>query len=263
MSDVLRSLVERARGMAPVVRPVVGSLYGHAPAKPFEVVEEVDARASTPEPRRAPEPVPGERDVHRAPHPKRGPEPKEARAKPKEPALDRVVEHHARRSEHALSPPEAETTTGRERPPGAAPATPLPRPVRPRRSHADAPRPQRPRAESRAVETAKTAAEPAPHDGDSEAAAPLRPVKPERPRPTVRRRTPALPAVEPGESTPEIRERLVFARERAATPPTVHISIGRVELRAAATAPRPSAPQLARPKQTLDDYLRERSQRSR
>lgn len=261
MSDVLQSLVERARGEVPAVRPVA-SRYGRARATPFEVVEEIDARAPTAEPRPTLERLPGEREVRRSPHPK--PEQKAAPAQPQKRTHRRAVDDDRRRPEPAPQAAEAETTRTHARTRVATPATPLPHPVRPRRSHTDAQSSQRTRVESRAVEVENGAADPARVDGGSAAAVPLRPPKPERPRPAIRRRTtPASPPVEPGERTVEVRERLVFAREPTAAPPTVHISIGRVELRAAETPPRLPAPQLARPKQTLDDYLSERSRRSR
>jgi hypothetical protein len=97
-------------------------------------------------------------------------------------------------------------------------------------------------------------------DEADETPPPVRPV--ERPhgadgaRPAARRT-----AVEPDLPAPQIREQIVLAPEAASEPPVIHVSIGRVELRAPAAAPAPSPVELARPKQSLDDYLLARDRR--
>jgi hypothetical protein len=85
-----------------------------------------------------------------------------------------------------------------------------------------------------------------------------------QPRPrgaTVRRPPTAHKSVLPDLPAPEVREPLVLAAEPVLEPATIHVSIGRVEIRASVSE-RPAGPvELARPRQSLDDYLLGRERR--
>jgi hypothetical protein len=73
---------------------------------------------------------------------------------------------------------------------------------------------------------------------------------------------PALPAPERMETSlaREQRENRLFLAEAAPAPaPTIHVTIGRIEIRATPAAPAPARPAAPRPPgMSLDDYLRRR-----
>ena len=118
--------------------------------------------------------------------------------------------------------------------------TPLPRPSRPQIEPAAAPR-REPVALARTAVVSPTEASP----GASIAPA-----------------APRLPPIPPRRE--RLRSDLGLAR--AATPPaetTIHVSIGRIEVRAAATVPVREPRRVASPVMSLEEYLRARAGRAR
>jgi hypothetical protein len=260
MSDFLAGLVRRARGESPQVRPV-SRLYGE-PDEAVELVEEGEygeeaapTRAAGPRPKvvgsvrpEATPPTEATQAQVRA-----EPEPMRARVDP--------PQQVALPTERTSEP--AQTTADRE---WAPPARPTPRPdeqPRPRARRKRSPRVEAPSAEPTASVrdvVVERPTEAGPSEDYDVRPAPVRPAEPQR-RAALPQPKPARRRIEPDLPSPPIREQIVFTPSAAPEPPLIHVTIGRVELRAPAPSPRSSPVELARPKQSLDDYLVARERR--
>ena len=68
-----------------------------------------------------------------------------------------------------------------------------------------------------------------------------------------------VPAVAARRTAAPASETTAPGRQPAASPPTIHVTIGRVEVRAVAPVASPRRPSTAAPALSLDEYLRQRS----
>ncbi len=228
MSHFLARLVERTRGTAPRVAPLIAPRF--APGGIAEITEEGVAAAAAPPPsltpqtdtrlvapKKSPLEAPQPRSTHPAPNESVAPEPESASA----PDPIEIVE------ETLLVPVPAATAPQSPDAAGTGGSGPLRRDVLP---HVQAP------------SAPPLAAHTNPPNGS-------RPAQPRPPTPPPRAKTPAIPP----------------RPQSAAEPPIVRVTIGRIDVRA---APAPAGPARrpardSKPKLTLDAYLKSRREGAR
>lgn len=225
----LETVARRARGDGAVVRPLSRALYG--------------ARGIEPEADAAPDDVQPPPALTATPQRAGGRTKRERSRRARPPAATEPGENAPSRSVHeqAAQPPAdgprpssrlAERTGGEEAP--AATSTPGPEPAR-----RAAPLARPPAAGRSSVE---------PQASRSVVAA-RRTVAPGvLPQPAARRPS------RPDHAAPAITH-VVRGGPESAGPAPIHVSIGRVEVRATAPAPAPAPPAIREPRQSLDDFL--------
>ncbi len=256
MDDFLTRIADRALGLAPVVRPLVGSRFEASRVRAGPAIDRDEQGASElpasvaepaserPRPPRAATPAPG----HAEP-PATAASPRAEPVAPPAPAELRALV--ARSSSPAARRPAA-PATARPRPslaltgqPRSAEAAPSPSPETP---EAEAPEPAGPWTQAATIESEADGTEP-------EGVAPTA----EQPEPAPR--SLARPDTSPRQRPVPPRRRSAGDDSRA-DGETIRVEIGRVEVRAApppAPAPAPAPPR--GPRLSLDEYLRTRGLR--
>jgi hypothetical protein len=253
MSDLLARLVRHARNEDRALRPIL-RLYGDSDES-FELVEEEEAEGAVTHAPAAPA-RPRATEHRPEPAPPRTPAVVPTPAEPVRAPMEstRQIEGAPKRGPETPQPPPVHREETAQATPGQRLGEPALPPSRRRRP----PRVEKPLSEPAApvlpVIVERRIELTPPQDVHEVSAPPVRPV--ETPRPAV----PGWPTVsstriEPDLPAPQIREQVFVAPETAPESPVIHVSIGRVELRAPASAPAPRPVELARPKQSLDDYL--------
>jgi hypothetical protein len=274
MADYLTDLAAGLSGAAGFLRPRQPSLFEPAsgeepipqPSQPLEQVEETYSPPRPPELFREPPPPPAKPAVHRADtlaleQSSAEPETAAPTAKRDSGSAERPAVENPPSVERRSAPRDTALAAGSEpsfpaqdahEPPFPAQDTPLPR------------HPSGPRPEIKKLESAATAALSVP---SVERIRPVetRPLAPAR-QPTVDRPAEAADVFRPPPPPPiaRVRERPQQSQSRAEkqAEPTIHITIGRIEVHATSEAePRARRKEDVSPVMTLDEYLRQRGSR--
>jgi hypothetical protein len=283
MNRFLTDLVERAERRTPLLERRPRSLFepeSPASTPTMQPVEREEFRLATPAPRvasdevsRSPQTVEEPLEPHRTEYVRPAPRPDSPRAAQVErrddrmppPASPREAPRPARRSPDVARAAEAAASSRREIVPPAPLASPRAMPTPPSAARPEPAAPRRQATESSASERAASPRRQASAPTRREPLVPLTQRKPSTPpvAPTMVSRAQPLPK-HPAVALARSQTTLVTHREQAAPPP-VQITIGRVEVRAAPTGsertPRDRGP--AKPRLSLDEYLRQRGGASR
>jgi len=257
MADFLFRLAQRAMGSAPLVQPRTDSRFAFAETGVGVAVEENDdaqVSSTAVEPRTAR----GEDAERRAPQPARGPQTTEPAVPVAEPPVSvsqswatGVEPQTPDRKPRATAPVERSAPMVRraavaQRARAVESVKPAPaEPARRTETTVVANEEQRPTgASDNTVQAAGNR-----HSKGADSGKPAPPVA--RTRPVLR--SSALFERSPGDGR----------RETAESRPVIHVTIGRVEVRAVQPAPSPARPSTPKPKLALEEYLRQRDEGER
>lgn len=270
MSDFFSSLAGRLEGTVPVIRPRLPSLFENAPgpatsardAEPSLVVEDVEREASASPRRRerpampAEPPRPEETEERPAERPrrkqaKRGDVREEGAGAAERPAPVPLQSRNPVRRRDEAPAPAAETLRDAPRPAAVEP-------IRARSLPLEQPRLPQTIVQRSVVERREeihriapaAAAVPPPGAARSEPLQHLTPTPP----PFALSPQPALPQG----VRQDVREQIKPETRRDVQEPTIHVSIGRIDIRAETEASQRRKPSEASPVMSLDEYLRSR-----
>ncbi|MBV9992201.1 MAG: hypothetical protein JOZ72_13030 [Alphaproteobacteria bacterium] len=269
MSDFFSSMAGRIDGTLAVLKPRLPSLFengnGHLARDEAPAVESAEREAAPPIPRDVPKPA----IAHPAPAAAVADERPAEPQRRKEARRGIVREESVQASEPQPAPRQSRKMAARSELPEAVPSVAPPRDAR-------EPAPPVVQAAPLAIET------PEPRVGSPTAARPEAPVWSPRPAPApqqraaavrpapllpLQRATPAPPPFAPPPSSllPKSARASVRDQARPAPPhgkteePTIHVSIGRIDIRAETQAQPQRKPVHASPVMSLDEYLRSRA----